>query len=188
MGTSEDKFIEIKEDTFEKWEQEFRKNHPIRYWIDTRMFKNKGIFGMRTSYVLSHPWKIIEEFFREIKWAYQRIFRGWDDRVIWSIDYYLSEVIPQWMDTLKKEKRGIPIEMFNPDDWDKKNSCYKDGTEDIASEKWDKILEDIRNGFLANKKIHDDDLWTNKPEYDKLNDVFNEGFDLFKKYFGNLWN
>ena len=61
-------------------------------WLDHR-FPN-GLCGYRITYALTHPWKIFEKYLREIKYAWQRIFKGWDNRVIWSIDFYLAKMIP----------------------------------------------------------------------------------------------
>lgn len=30
----------------------------------------------------------------EIKWAYQRVVRGYDDRIFWGFDDYLEQIIP----------------------------------------------------------------------------------------------
>lgn len=30
----------------------------------------------------------------EIKWAWQRVFRGYDDRIYWGFDYHLTKIIP----------------------------------------------------------------------------------------------
>jgi len=31
---------------------------------------------------------------REIKWAWQRVFRGYDDRIFWEFDSYFHQFIP----------------------------------------------------------------------------------------------
>ena len=31
---------------------------------------------------------------REIKWAYQRVVRGYDERIYWAMDEYFSQFIP----------------------------------------------------------------------------------------------
>lgn len=31
---------------------------------------------------------------KEIKWAYQRVVRGYDDRIYWAMDEYFSQFIP----------------------------------------------------------------------------------------------
>jgi hypothetical protein len=30
----------------------------------------------------------------EIKWAYQRVVRGYDDRIMWQFDGYFAQIIP----------------------------------------------------------------------------------------------
>lgn len=37
----------------------------------------------------------MSNLFREIKWAYQRVVRGYDDRVNWGFDEYFLNVIPE---------------------------------------------------------------------------------------------
>jgi len=75
-----------------------------------------------------------------IKWAWQRLTRGWDDRVIWSIDYYLSEMMPAWLRRLKRVQHGYP--------------CQFEG----KPEKWDEVLDTIIDGFEAAKQINDCDF------------------------------
>lgn len=47
------------------------------------------------------------EILREIRWAYQRVVRGYDDRVYWQFDDYFIQIIPALknfcLDELKKE-------------------------------------------------------------------------------------
>jgi hypothetical protein len=123
-----------------------------------------------------------------IKWGYQRLTRKWDDRVIWSIDFYLSEMIPIWIKELKDKKHGIPCVCFDESDWNNEKNDYKDGAEIKAQTKWDEILDKIIEGFEAQKKIEDEGLWEKDPEFNELNKKFNEGFDLLKEYYTDLWD
>ena len=173
------------------------------------------------SYYIFHPWKIIEEFYYKIKYFLQRGFRGWDDTILWSIDYYLAEMMPIWLKKFKKNLHWHPAE--------------------LTEEKWDEILDKIIAGFEAGYRIASDDskawdeIWEEwekrypdeemfqhipykelpggreyfkmksnpkwddlqkelnydkkkQKEYDKNLKIFNEGIDLFKEYFFNLWD
>lgn len=35
----------------------------------------------------------MNNLFREIKWAYQRVVRGYDDRIYWEMDSYLFQLV-----------------------------------------------------------------------------------------------
>ncbi|MBI4029090.1 MAG: hypothetical protein HY376_01875 [Candidatus Blackburnbacteria bacterium] len=37
---------------------------------------------------------MIRDIYNEIKWAYQRVVRGYDDRVMWGLGYYFEQVTP----------------------------------------------------------------------------------------------
>ncbi len=89
-----------------------------------------------------------------IRWAWQRLTRGWDDRVIWSIDIHLARVIPIWLQALKEDKMGVPS-----------NLCTK-SVED-GEEIWDDILDTIIKGFLAAQRIQEFDFAVVK-EFRKL--------------------
>jgi hypothetical protein len=147
-----------------------------------------GIAGYRANYALSHPWIILNELNSQMFWAWQRVFKGYDDRIVWGIDSYLSEHIPLWIRELKEKKHGIPTQCFLPEDWDNIKCEYKNGAEEIAQEKFDNILNQIAEGFEAYKRIEQECLWIDDPEYKELTDRYNKGFDLFKEYFGNLWD
>jgi len=109
---------------------------------------------------------LLEELFRHLKWAWQRAYRGWDDTVVWSIDYYLAQYMPIWLRKLKEDKKGIPI--------------------GLTEEEWSVILYKITTGFEVAYKIIEMDYDGHGQEiaYKK----FEEGMDLFKEYFFSLWD
>jgi len=130
------------------------------------------MYGYRTRYMLTHPNKMIWRTFREIKWAWQRVVRGWDDTVWWSLDSYLCPIIIHTLTKLKKDGNGYPS--------------------DTTLEKWEEVLMEMIDGFkaaqeiqndtesfpswkerdVAWKKIHGDDSWIS---YEKVGDgKFNE--------------
>ncbi len=86
--------------------------------------------------------------FNKLKWAAQRVYRGWDDRVIWNIDMYLARMMPVWLRQLKAQE-GFPPLVFHGDDVD-----------DEESEKmWDEILDKMIEGFEAAQHIDDLPVW-----------------------------
>ncbi len=103
----------------------------------------------------------------KIRWGWQRLTRGWDDRVIWSIDIHLARMIPIWLQALKEDKMGVPS-----------NLCTK-SVED-GEEIWDDILDTIIKGFLAAQRIQNLDF-----------PILKELRELEKERFGKLllpWN
>jgi len=136
--------------------------------------------------ILKNPLCLIEDAFYQIKWAWQRVFRGWDDRVVWSIDQHLSEKIPVWLDVLKKTKSGLPATMFDEDAFQPPDYSASKESWARAEEKWNKTLDIISEGFQAYIKIMNE-----VPQGQELIDLeekFQIGFDLFKDCFRDLWD
>ena len=110
-------------------------------------------------YYLTHPWKIISEIKYNIKWAWQRIFRGWDDRVCWSIDGYLFKMMPQWLRQLKETKHGIPFCFFEEIGAKYDNhGGYSDEDMKNAEAHFNKILDQMIEGFESGYKVVQSDL------------------------------
>lgn len=147
--------------------------------LTDRAFPN-GIAGYRAWHTLTHPWKIIEFCIVQTKWAFQRVFRGWDDRAIWSIDWYLAKLIPQLMRELAKITHGTPAEMYPEDSAEREITQEED---DEAIKKWHDILEKIAVGFDIYHENQHEVYY--KEEFKK---PFEEAFDLFRKYFGGFWD
>jgi len=157
----------------------------FRNWLGNK-FPN-GWYGYHPCYILAHPWEIFEYYCGELKCAWQRVFRGWDDTVIWNLDWYLSKMIPIWIKVLKNKKHSIPQEMFDGLPYDN-NYCYSNENEKIAENKWSNILDKIAKGFESYCKIQNKGLCKKEAEFFELNESYEVGFDLFKKYFSNLWD
>ena len=128
----------------------------------------------------------VSKIIDNIKWAWQRVFRGWDDRAVWSIDFYLSKLVPELITHLQKKGVGIPVaifsELFSP-----VGPYVTDVTseqENLAKEKWNSVLEEIKVGFEAYRDAME------KGE-DQLQVVYSEKYErsweLFRKYFDCLW-
>lgn len=173
------------EDLFNgEWE---RKNRPFEYFINYKVFKDKTLFGYFPYHVIfefpKFIWNRIDGFLREVKWAYQRVYRGWDDRVVWSVDAWLSEIMPDILKKLKEDKQGVPIEFF--DDPLKDSHTHEEFS--VAKEKLDAEIDKMIAGFLSSKKIIDWN-WKNKDEKEFLEKTFKEGMDSFIENYFALWD
>lgn len=149
-----------------------------------------------------------------IKWAWQRVYRGWDDRIIWAVDIYLTRMLPIWLKALKDDKMGVPASL-----------CTKSVEEGTVI--WDEILDKIIKGFIAAQRITERDFpimsdleeleksrygkmllpWVEedvnrlnqlykelsfrdkfKQQEDAAYEEFQEGMNLFTEHFFNLWS
>lgn len=117
---------------------------------------------------------IISNFIKDIRnqiiWAYQRCFRGYDDRIFWGISSQLSPMMVKIIDWYIKNQNGYPAILTN--------------------KKWNNILKQIKEGFEADIKIgnmnFDKKNW--KKEWNKLEKKREKGLILFAKYYADIWD
>ena len=156
-----------------------------------KIFPSGGLAGYRTSYAVLHPWVILERMWLEIKLAWQRVFQGYDMTVVWSIDYHLAKFIPIWLMELKVIKNGIPGSCFG-EDFLMGNGDMTDEQEERAEEKWNSILDEIAEGFIAYNKMEEnfefDEEKGYKECYAEMRVKLKRSFDLMYEYFGNFWD
>ena len=110
---------------------------------------------------------IIKDWKYEVKWAYQRIIRGYDDRALWNLEYHLAKVIKEVTFQMAENSNGYP---------------HRVGSE----KKWKQILLDISFGFGS--YIEMDWFISNQKEYKVLDREFKKGMKLFAEYFKGLWD
>jgi hypothetical protein len=137
------------------------------YWSVRRTFKSIWDFPSDTYY--------------RIKYAHQRLTRGWDDRVVWSVDWWLNGIMPDILRQLKENQHGIPMEIFLPEECDEWGNP-KEGMDELASARWDAILDKMIAGFEASARICGHD----QRDGDKA--IFEEGMALFVKHYHSLWD
>ena len=127
----------------------------------------------------------------KIKHYYQRAKNGYSYQDCWSIDWYIADVLPKMIRTLKKNHHGHP--------------------QGLSEKEWDKILEDIAYGFdlqhevlehklydlanAKNKKIVQDMFDADSELYEECRIItkgekvaIKRSWKLFQKYFYNLWD
>lgn len=54
---------------------------------------------------------------RAVKFAYQRVVRGWDDSAVWSIDDHLSKTLGQQLVTMAEIAHGYPGDDYPYEQW-----------------------------------------------------------------------
>ena len=114
----------------------------------------------------------LNDIFRSIKWAYQRITRKWDDTAVWSVDWYLTEILPPMLKKLKDTKQGVPGNCYDLDPKSDSGIDESMAGDKTAIERWNFILDDIIYTFETARKIQELD-WlytpTEKFTYEKYN-------------------
>ena len=143
-------------------------------------------------------WFSPSSYYYWVKYKTQRANRGWADCDTWSLDYYLSQWLPDALTHLKKHTHG--------------HHC------DLTEESWSSILDEMIRGFRAKNRIDDvlyeDELGPypisssedflkdiNNPSkelterYEKSRElekrdqaVFDRGMKLFAEHFQSLWD
>ena len=172
------------EKDYKPFSERFEENLAKRkfYTFINKIFPN-GFGGWNSYYLLFHPWKIVIECCRQLKWAWQRVFRGWDDRASWNADSYFAEQISEIVGYLREHKISHPMVIY-PD-------SYKLGDENEMLDKemvqkWDNILKEISEGFSLCEDACDCIYGVDEEKEETIK--FNHAFDLFRKYFVDLWD
>lgn len=191
--TPEEEIFDSVEDMFKKFDEEdlrWKNKHPvrgyIREWLD-KCFPNGVAGGYRAYYILQKPWKILRYWKNQIKYAHQRVSRGWDDRAIWAVDMYLAKIIPEIMKQLKEDTYALPNQVFEGLPYENENTySYSEESMKIASERWDKILDEIAEGFEIYYQNEGEMIYYEDEENLKKTEKYEKAFDLLRKNFGSL--
>jgi hypothetical protein len=136
-------------------------------------------------------WKLIFHYPREardqMKWAWQRVFRGWDDRAAWSYNGWFLRYTPEILEEMKKNLHGYPgnfVDTFG---------------QDGAFEAWKQVLTDMIEGFELARKVDEDMLIYKEDVSEEILKNFEEGevvsrasvnkaFEYLSKHIHNLWD
>ncbi len=114
-------------------------------------------------------------FWYEPKYALQRLFRGWSDDQLWSLDDTLGEIILKYLRLFKKLKRmGFPSGLDTHQIYSEEGMT--DEQQETAMQQWEQILDDMIYGidYLTHSDDKDSELrekmgikFTEKPFSDK---------------------
>lgn len=145
-------------------------------WTPGAMRDMEKLFSSSLRWKLYRLYKFMtSDLWYEIKWAYQRVFRGWDDRASWGLHSHLEDIIIPIIHEWVKFKHGAPM--------------------GITEGQWTDVLRDIQDGFVAAKEIGGLDYIEEKMDekekqeaYDSCMRRFNKGMILFHRYYFNLWD
>lgn len=140
-------------------------------WTEQAKEDMKRLFSDEWKYKLLRGWRYVsEDFWRELKWKWQRAQRGYSDSDRWDLDSYLSGWLPQ---ALREMKNGM---------------SYPGWGEASTSKKWAKILEDMAKGFDAHRILSEEMIDQTTARGKKLVAQKEKGMKLFVEWFNNLWD
>ena len=97
-----------------------------------------------------------------VKFAYQRLVRGYDDRVTWDLPAYIYRMIIAHLKHQRDNGSGRPV--------------------GLTEKGWHKVLDKMIKGFEL------DDDWTNKKQMEKYQKARSEALVLFSIYYDSLWD
>lgn len=134
-----------------------------------------------TKYLLLHPWEIFLHIGRDIKCAWQRAKYGYCFRDIWSIDWWFISIIPQMIHELNEKQNAHPCTMPF-EEWkatlDEMAFYFTEANEDTCTQQNEIDYSFDCQGWLKREK-----------ELDQYREeCLQKGFNLFVKYFHDLWD
>ncbi|PIQ14560.1 MAG: hypothetical protein COW67_13150 [Flavobacteriales bacterium CG18_big_fil_WC_8_21_14_2_50_32_9] len=109
----------------------------------------------------------VEDGIREVKYAYQRVVNGYDERILWDIAEYLNRVLIPVLKKFRENKYGYP--------------------NGLTQKAWDKELDIMIKGFEASQRIKDLNPGT-RDSYRNDMKIAEKGLSLFAKRYMNLWD
>ena len=145
-------------------------------------------------------WNWFSKIPKEAKWFLQRGMRGWANCDVWEMHHYLTDVILNMLVVLKRDKQGCPNTLNE-----------KTGEYDYDEERWNKLLDEMIDGFAILKKADSHENINYAPELpDDKRKVIEKGmqekyptwrfttkdeeakakraFELLHRYYCSLWD
>ena len=144
----------------------------------------KEIFTGKESFwdsVKYFPWRLgfkIKNLYYQVKYGFQRMFRGYDDTEVFNMDMTFIDRYLKILKDFRKNHCGYPPS--------------------ITNEQWDDILDEmIKHLSLMTEDNIETELKKGmpnsfEPDYKTVNEIIDrhkdEFFKLFSKWFYNLWD
>ena len=122
----------------------------------------------------------------KIKSFFQRGFRGWADEDTWDFDLYLAEVISKGLRHLKKYHHGCPIDIYEK--YKSRKNLTQHQKDKLTTKEWKIKMDIMIRGFEIIPQLYEIKILRNKILKEGYEYEFDRGFDMFKKYFFNLWD
>ena len=103
----------------------------------------------------------IEGFFKSLKYAKQRVVRGFADCDIWDFSFYLKKLFADGLDSFAANLHSYPERYGSAENWEKELRRIASLVRKIDTEEFDRPdnYDDIKNEFLDWMRDNFDDLW-----------------------------
>lgn len=124
-----------------------------------KKYCKKSVFNYSYSkrYYLTHPWKLIKEFFQNCYHGWRRAIYGWTWEDCWNFDSWFCTVIPQLLKHLADYGCGYPGEPFEtPEKWHDWLHKMANTIERLQYDDW---MEDSNEYSKDYEKTFEDDLY-----------------------------
>lgn len=128
--------------------------------------------------------RYLKQLFRNIKWAYQRITKGYCDRDVWDIQGWFLNTIPYMLKDLKNTTHSYPIGFNDPDEWKKILNKIAFSFEALNVDRFPHYNPyDIEDKKQREDYMHEEIAFGNY-----LNKLKDDTFKSFCKYFWDFWD
>ena len=107
----------------------------------------------------------IKDWALEVKYAYQRVSRGYDDSLFWSLSEYVDPMIRAHVGHLRYSQDVLSGHPYG-----------------LTQKKWDKVLDTILKGFVNEPE------YTDTKAYKKYRKDRDKALLLLAVYWDNLWD
>lgn len=142
------------------------------------MLYNKKIFQRCFDYHGKYWYKNLKYIPLYFRLLHYLVKHGYDEYATWDMYYWFISVMKDVLKEYRDTHHGYPVISFD----DKKMQQASEMAFDADLDKMVSLLDDMDEG---NPKYDDEDYMG---VYHKMEDAKNEFFQLFSKYFYNLWD
>lgn len=114
----------------------------------------------------------IKDIPREIRWHWQRAFRGYADCDLWNFASYISKIMDRGLKDFGDNTSGFPMNFKSDKDWVK-------------------VIKEIRKGFTlynGSNDYHGCDIKRIIKKHKDAQVALKRSFQLLSKFFVNLWD
>lgn len=148
---------------------------------------------------LKSPLQFFSDLHRNIRYAWQRAWRGWSDDWVWGINYTLAELVPELLQGMKENGHGVPTTLYASEDelednlekrmvWHASQAIITDDDRPNEDQQlWFGVLDDIAEGFRAAQRLSED-FYKDKLQKQQDMEKFEKGIELFRRYYFDLWD
>ena len=139
---------------------------------------------LRTRYYLTHPWKWFRQLGRNLRWACQRMVRGYADVDVYDMDRYLTRIIPPMLRAMADEAVGSYSSREPYDTWEKWQAWLRQTADTVES---------LQENWAETKNEYDDayfdalDMSKTKDEYGNVIIDFPNKNNPEVKELGDKW-